>query len=186
MSHILTTVRLVLATMFICSVCYTVAVLCIANAVTPWTAQGSILTNQAGDVIGSAQIAQAFTQPQYFWPRLSAVDYNAAATGGSNLSPANPKLIERLRPVLDRYGADAGKPLPADLATASGSGLDPHITLEAALYQAPRVARARGIGEETLMRWLNENAVRPGGLLGGAGLIHVLKTNLALDHGKVR
>lgn len=186
MNHVLTTLRLVAVTMLICCVCYTAAVWGIANAATPWTAQGSILTDSNGEVIGSAQVAQAFTQPQYFWPRLSAVDYNAAATGASNMSPANPKLAERLQPVLEQYGAGAANPLPADLATASGSGLDPHITLEAALYQAPRVAAARGLSEETLRQWLDERAARPGGVLGGARLIHVLETNLALDKGGVR
>ena len=186
MDHVLTTLRLVLVTMFICCVCYTAVVWSIANAATPWTAHGSILTDPNGQVIGSAQVAQAFTRPQYLWPRLSAVEYNAAASGGSNLSPANPKLIARLVPVLERYGANGEKPLPADLASASGSGLDPHITLDAALYQARRVAAARGLSEEALIQWLNERAVRPGGILGGARLIHVLETNIALDRGEVR
>ncbi len=89
-------------------------------------------------------LAQGFARPEYFWPRPSAVDYNASAAGGSNLSPTNPALRARAEEILART-AGGGKPLPADLVTASGSGLDPHITLEAASYQVQRVAAARGV-----------------------------------------
>ncbi len=186
MQHVITTIRLIGATMLVCCVGYTGLIWAIANAVTPWTAQGSMLTNDAGEIIGSDRIAQSFTQPHYFWPRPSAVDYNAAATGGSNLSPANPALVERLQPLLAAHGAGPDRPLPADLATASGGGLDPHITLEAALFQAPRVAAARGLDEARLKQWLTDNATTPGALLGSGPLVHVLNANIALDDGVVR
>ncbi|MBI2433218.1 MAG: K(+)-transporting ATPase subunit C [Candidatus Hydrogenedentes bacterium] len=185
MQHVITSVRLVVLTMLVCCAGYTAVIWGLAYAVTPWTAEGSLITDASGRVVGSARIAQEFTQARYFWPRPSAVGYNAAATGGSNLSPTNPKLVERLQPLLEAHGANAERPLPADLATASGSGLDPHITLAAARYQAPRVATARGLSEQELMQWLERRAETPGGLLGSGKLIHVLNTNLALDRGEV-
>lgn len=186
MSQIIVTFRLVAATMLACCVGYTALVWVFANAVSPWTAQGSLIENSLGEVVGSAHLGQGFDEPQYFRPRLSAVDYNAAASGGSNLSPANPRLAERLKAVLAYYGVGHGRPLPADLATASGSGLDPDITLEAALHQAARVARARGLAEATLVAWLKFKAFRPGGLPGLGQLVRVLEVNRALDQGEVR
>lgn len=186
MNHVIVALRLVAVTMAVCCIGYTLVIWAIANTVTPWTAKGSLLTNDAGDVVGSASLAQAFTKPQYFWPRPSAVNYDASATGGSNLSPANPKLVERLLPILEANGVGPEHPLPVDMATASGSGMDPHITLEAALFQAPRIAQARGISEEALRKWLADHAETPGGILGSGSLVNVLESNLALDKGEVK
>lgn len=186
MRHIVTTFRLIGVTMFVCCIGYTTLIWAIANAVTPWTARGSLFTNDTGEIIGSALLAQPFTEPRYFWPRPSAVDYNASATGGSNLSPASPALVARLQPLIEAHAATPDRPLPADLATASGGGLDPHITLEAAVYQVPRVANARHLDEAVLERWLKDHAETPGGILGSGPLVHVLRTNIALDRGEVR
>lgn len=183
MTHLVATLRLVAVTMLVCCVGYTAVIWTVANTLTPWTAAGHLLTNEAGETVGSRQIAQAFTQPEYFWPRLSAADYDASATGGSNLSPANPELVERLQPVLEAHGAEPGRPLPADLATASGSGMDPHILLDSAIYQAARVARARGLDEQALVQWLRNHADRPGAFLGSGAIVNVLETNIALDKG---
>ena len=137
--------RLMLVSAVILCVLYPLSILAVGRTFAPWTAQGSLLTNEQGQVVGSAQIAQAFTRPEYFWPRPSAVDYKADATGGSNLSPAGEALRQRALESLKILNATPQRKVPADLVTASGSGMDPHITLRAAHWQAERVARARGL-----------------------------------------
>ena len=148
MKNVLTSLRLVILSVLVCCVVYPAAMLAFGQIAMPWKADGSLLTNEQGQVIGSAQLAQGFTRPEYFWPRPSAVDYDASATGGSNLSPANPKLTQRAEGIIKHYGLKDGQRIPADLVTASGSGMDPHITLEAARFQVPRVAAARGLSED--------------------------------------
>jgi K+-transporting ATPase ATPase C chain len=183
LTELVTSLRCAAVSLLICGVAYPFLIFVFAQGFTPWTANGSLLANKQGRIIGSALIAQGFSRPEYFWPRPSAVDYNAAATGGSNLSPANPKVADRARGIIERYGLHEGQRIPADLVTASGSGMDPHITLEAARLQIPRVATARGV----TTRWL-ENQIADAGEMplpsswGGQPLINVLKLNLALDH----
>jgi K+-transporting ATPase ATPase C chain len=137
-------------------------------------AQGSLIS-RGGKVIGSELIGQSFDQPQYFWPRPSATGpkpYNAEASSGSNLGPLHPDLK---KPV-------AG--MPRDLWTASGSGLDPHISPEAARYQAGRVAGTRGMSLEAVGRFIAESTEgRQWGVL-GEERVNVLKLNLALDQRK--
>lgn len=132
-------------------------------------------------------IGQPFDDPKYFWGRLSATSpfpYNGAASSGSNLGPLNADLVKAARARIDALrAADPGNaaPIPVDLVTASGSGLDPHISVAAALYQVPRVARARGIGEDqvrALVARFTEG--RQFGIL-GEPRVNVLKLNLALD-----
>jgi K+-transporting ATPase ATPase C chain len=133
--------RIVLATLAVCCLLYGSAVWAFAWAVAPVRAEGSLLRDGSGRVRGSELIAQAFTRPEYVWPRPSACGYNAASAGGSNLSPASPALRERAQTLVAKLGADGGRRLPADLAAASGSGLDPHITRAAADFHAGRVAQ---------------------------------------------
>jgi K+-transporting ATPase ATPase C chain len=142
-------------------------------------------------VIGSRLIAQPFSRPEFFWPRPSAVSYDASASGGSNLSANNPKLRDRVvqkLSELDKHPRDARKQVPADLVMASGSGLDPHITLMSAYYQLDRVADAwaKKTGKkpeevrteiETLLK---QKAAAPFGGLAGVKLINVLEVNLEL------
>lgn len=174
--------RIVFATMVVCCLLYGLFILGFAqSSPRPDLANGSLLRNAAGDVVGSELIAQGFSRPQYFWSRPSAVDYNAAAAGGSNLSPANPELRRRAQAIVARLGADNGHPLPADLATASGSGLDPQITLAAAKFQAARVAEARGLPIATVVGLLDRSATRPGGVFTPKPVINVLLVNLELD-----
>jgi K+-transporting ATPase ATPase C chain len=124
-------------------------------------------------------VAQSFSRPGYFWPRPSAVDYNASATGGSNLSPTDPRLAERARVILARLDVDES--VPADLVAASGSGLDPDVTERAARIQAPRVAAARGIDEALVRDRIDDVARFTGGIPLGERVVNVLELNLALD-----
>jgi K+-transporting ATPase ATPase C chain len=179
--QILASGRIVLVTMAVCCILYTLVILGIGQALRPYTASGSLIRNQQGATIGSELIAQKFSRPEYFWPRPSAVDYNAAASGGSNLSPTSPELRSRANTIITRTGAANGEKLPADLVTASGSGLDPHITLSAAEYQARRVASARGLSVNSVRKLLQEYAGRPGGAFSRDSLVNVLHVNMALD-----
>lgn len=176
---LLSSVRVVLATMLLCVAGYTAAVLGFAQAVVPGRAEGSLIRGEDGAVIGSRLVAQGFAEPGHFWPRPSAVSYDASAAGGSNLSPANPLLAERAAEEIARHGG--GGPIPADLVTASGAGLDPHVTLEGALFQVPRVAEARGIDPAELTDLVEAMAFAPGGPLTDGRIVSALELNLALD-----
>jgi potassium-transporting ATPase KdpC subunit len=177
----LTSVRIVLATMMMCCVFFTLTVLCVGQVFVPYTANGSLIQNGQGKTIGSERVAQGFSRPTYFWPRPSAVDYNASASGGSNLSPANPELRKRAKTILAGSVVKGAGPIPADLVTASGSGIDPHITLKGAQYQVERVASARGFSRKKVTDILEQYAIRSGGVLTPDPLVNVLITNMALD-----
>jgi K+-transporting ATPase ATPase C chain len=181
MSSLVTSLRLVVATMLVCVAGYTAVILALGQILTPDTANGSLIRREDGSIAGSRLIAQPFTRPEYFWPRPSAVDYNAAGAGGSNKSPTSADLTTRATDLIARYGASARRPLPAELAAASGGGLDPHITLRAALYQAERVAGARGVTPADVERLIQQRALRPGGALTPDRVVNVLELNLALD-----
>ena len=180
-NQLVTSVRVVVFTMLVCCGLYTLFVYAVGQALTPHTAEGSLVADAQGKVIGSELIAQKFTRPEYFRPRPSASDYNAAGTAGSNLSPTNPRLRERALEIIGLEGARADNPIPADLVTASGGGLDPHITLEAARYQAKRVAKARGLSDEEVMGIVENHALKSGGMLTPEPLVNVLLLNIELD-----
>lgn len=184
MSIVLSTLRIFAATLLVCVFGYTLVVLGVAQALTPASANGHLLTDAQGRVVGSRQIAQDFTSPRYFWPRPSAVDYNGEGAGGSNKSPTSPDLTERASETVARYGATPQRPLTADLAAASGAGLDPHISIEGAIYQVDRVAAARGIAPATVRSLVEARAARPGGPFTAGRIVNVLELNLALDAGR--
>jgi potassium-transporting ATPase KdpC subunit len=150
-------------------------------------ASGS-LVNVDGKVVGSSLLGQNFTDPQYFWPRPSAAGtegYDGLASGGSNLGPSNPKLIDGVEQRVAAYRSAnhlaAGEPVPVDAVTASGSGLDPDISVANARLQAPRVAAARGVAVGDVLTLVAANTrTRPWGIL-GEDAVNVLELNLALD-----
>lgn len=181
MSLIFASLRISVATIAVCVVAYTAVILGLAQGFTPDTANGSLITDESGTVVGSRLIAQAFERPEYFWPRPSAVDYNGAGAGGSNKSPTSDDLTERAEELIGRYGATPAAPLPPELAAASGAGLDPHISEHAARYQAPRVAGARGLPVADVEALIAELAFAPGGRIAPGRLLNVLELNLALD-----
>ncbi len=165
---------------------YPLAVTGLAQALFPHQANGSLIVKD-GQMLGSELVGQSFDDPKYFWGRLSATSpfpYNAAASSGSNLGPSNPGLRQAAQARINALRmADPTNttPIPVDLVTASGSGLDPHLSPAAALYQLPRVARARGLSEDQI-RTLVEQFTE-GRLCGifGEPRVNVLKLNLALD-----
>lgn len=165
---------------------YPLAVTGVAQLLFREPANGSLILRD-GKPVGSALIGQPFSDPKYFWSRPSATlpqPYNGLASAGSNLGPTHPALVEAAKARIEELRrADPGNdaPVPMDLVTASGSGLDPHISLAAAEYQLRRVARARGLDEERL-RALLEAQAEPRWLgLVGEPRVNVLQLNLALD-----
>lgn len=169
---LLGSLRFALASILVLCVGYTGLLLVGAAALAPRSRLGSLLEVD-GRIVGSSLIAQDFQRAEYLWPRPSAAGYAADAAGGSNLSPANPAITERAGQIIERLGGTTDAPVPADLVLASGSGLDPHITLEAALFQTARIAAARGVGIDSV-----ERAVRQASR---SGLVNVLLANIALD-----
>jgi len=173
--------RLFPFTVVICSGLYTVIVL-LAAQVVPYASSGSLIRSENGQVVGSELIAQQFTRPKYFWPRPSAVSWNAANAGGSNLSPASLAMRQKTEKLIAKFALKKGEKVPTDLVTASGSGLDPHISFEAAKFQVPRVAHARGLSVDQVMTVINNPANgRTTTPLLNESLVNVLQLNRSLD-----
>jgi K+-transporting ATPase ATPase C chain len=180
---------LLLALTVITGVAYPAAVTAIAQVAFPSQANGSMIVVD-GKTVGSSLIGQFFNNPKYLWGRPSAAGvtdenpggYDANASGGSNLGPTNQDLIDRVTAAVDAYRATNGDaPVPVDLVTTSGSGLDPEISPEAAEYQVARIASARGIGEDVVRAAIGRHTEQP--LFGflGKPRVNVLLVNLDLD-----
>ena len=167
---------------------YPASVTALAHLLFPEQSEGSLLPSPEGNAMGSRLIGQPFSDPKYFWGRPSATTPfpdNAAASSGSNLGPTNPALpdvVSARIAALRVYGPGNSAPIPVDLVTASGSGLDPHISPALAAYQLPRVARQRGMPAQALQELVAQHVEpRQFGFLGEAR-VNVLQLNLALDH----
>jgi K+-transporting ATPase ATPase C chain len=183
-------ISLLVAMTILLGIAYPLLITAIATLAFPYQAEGSLI-QEDGKLIGSTLIGQSFSDPKYFWGRPSATTpqpYNGLASGGSNLGPLNPALLDavkaRAKALYDADAdadADADKPIPVDLVTASGSGLDPDISIAAARYQAARVARARGLAVERVEALID--AHQEGRLFGfiGEQRVNALSLNLALD-----
>jgi K+-transporting ATPase ATPase C chain len=170
----------------ITGVAYPLLVTGIAQLAFPTQANGSLIEKD-GSIVGSSLIGQPFSDPKYFWGRLSAtgpVPYNGAASSGSNYGPLNDGLVEAVKGRIDALKSadpDNDRPIPVDLVTASGSGLDPHISPAAAEYQIRRVSRARNMPEATVRKLVAEHTRgRQLGFL-GEPVVSVLPLNLSLD-----
>jgi K+-transporting ATPase ATPase C chain len=163
---------------------YHVVLWAIGRAAFGAQAEGSLIRRPDGTIVGSRLIAQKFTRPEYFRPRPSAVDYNAASTGGSNYGPSNPDHLKAIRERLDAITRDEQVPaseVTSEMVTASGGGLDPHIPPAAAALQAGRVAAARGVPVDRIRDLVRTHTEPPvWGFLGRAR-VNVLELNLALD-----
>jgi K+-transporting ATPase ATPase C chain len=179
-----TSIRFTLVTVVLLGLGYPLVVTGIAAVFFPHKAAGSLILKD-GQVIGSDLLAQSFTSDRYFHPRPSAAGsgYDATASGGSNLAQSSKALVTRIQGEIDKLAAkNAGKPVPIDLVTTSGSGLDPDITPDAAYYQVARVAKARNTSEESLRTLIEQHITgRQLGLLGEAR-VNVLELNLDLDN----
>lgn len=185
-SHLRPALTLFIALSLITGIAYPLLVTAIAQGAFPVQAGGSLVVEE-GRIIGSTLIGQSFSAPRYFWGRPSATAptaYNAGASGGSNQGPSNPALAAAVKARVESLrAADPGStaPVPVDLVTASASGLDPHISVAAAEFQAGRVARARHLPVERVRALVAQHT--QGRLLGfiGEPRVHVLALNLALD-----
>lgn len=152
-----------------------------AQALLPWSAEGSLLRDESsGAVVGSLLVAQPFVRPEYLWPRPSACGYDASAPRGSGLCPASDELRGLAAARVAAFGAEGAKTLPADLVTASGSGLDPHLSWAAAKLQVERIAAARGLSPASVEQVLTVCSDRSGGPLSPGRLVNVLYANSVL------
>jgi len=192
MKNIITAIKSFIGFSILLGLVYPLAITGIAQATMPNKANGSLIKID-GKIVGSSLIGQKFDKPEYFYSRPSAVDYNASGSGGSNLGPSNKKLMEQvqgriakiipLTPTLSRKGrgGNSSPSIPADMVLTSASGLDPHISLENAEFQIPRIAKIRNIAEAKLQETINNNTDAEFiGIWGRKG-VNVLKLNIALD-----
>jgi K+-transporting ATPase ATPase C chain len=184
MQSLIASIRIAVVTMLICVLGYSVVVWSVGQVFTPDSAAGSLVRAADGTVIGSRLIAQKFEQPRNFWPRPSAAGkegFDATSAGGSNKSPTSEDLAIRAKELIARYSTVPERPLPAELVAASGSGLDPHISIRAALYQAERVAKARGLSLQRVEELIGRQVLSPGAWLTPDRLVNVLELNVAID-----
>jgi len=184
---IITSLRNILILWILTALIYPGVILGVGQIAFPYQANGSLITNAKKEIIGSSLIGQTFTGEEYFWSRPSVVNYsegkvgaNTGVSGGSNLAPDNPELLERIAQEAQRLESEGVKPT-ADLLYTSGSGLDPHITPEAAQAQIQRVATTRNLSTEQLKTLIAKNTDHRFLRIFGEPGVNVVKINLALD-----
>jgi K+-transporting ATPase ATPase C chain len=182
--YFLPAIKMLLLTMILFGIIFPLLIVGIAKVIAPNEGKGkTVILN--GQIIGFELIGQSFTSDSYFNSRPSAVNYNAAATGGSNKGPNNSEYLkvveERISDILAKNPAIKKEQIPVDLITSSGGGLDPHISVQAALIQIPRIAKIREMNVNELKQLVNTHTERPLFGLFGTSRINVLNLNLALD-----
>jgi len=184
-SHILPAIKLTLCCLLLLAALYPLAMFGIGKAVAPNGGKGEVIEAN-GRVVGYARVGQNFSDDRYFWSRPSAVGYNAAGSAGSNKGPSNPDYLATVQARLDTFlvhnpGVRANQ-VPSELVTASGSGLDPHLSPQGALVQVARIAKVRKLNAEDLELLVAQKTEQP--LLGlfGTARVNVLELNLALDN----
>lgn len=182
LKHIRPAIAALLLMSLTTGILYPLTVTAVAQLVFADQANGSLVRDASGQIRGSTLLAQPFDGPQWFQPRPSAADYATVASGASNLAPSNPQLLEQVRANASRWNASRwnatpDQPVPMELVTTSGSGLDPNLTLAAARYQLPRVAAARGLASAQLEQLIQANLEAP---LVGPAVVNVLALNLAM------
>ncbi|NGZ77245.1 potassium-transporting ATPase subunit KdpC [Saccharibacillus alkalitolerans] len=177
--------RTIFAVAIVCCVVYNVAVWAVAQAAAPDKANGSLIENAEGQVVGSRLIGQEFTEPGYFRGRVSSIGYDANGSGSPNYAPSNPDLLSRAEESVAAWQAENPdvpvSELPIDLITNSGSGLDPHISPAAAEAQIPRVSAATGIAADKLQKMIEANTQGRSLGLFGAPVVNVLELNLEVQ-----
>lgn len=182
MKNLITAILMTIVTTILLGLVYPLVVTGLAQVIFPDNANGQLIRDLDGAIVGSRLIGQSFSSAGYFRSRPSAASYDASASSGSNLGPTNQKLIDRVKTDVEKLQAEnSGKPVPIDLVTTSASGLDPHISPAAADFQLPRVARERGMSEDELRRIVAAHTEgRQFGFL-GEPRVNVLELNLDLD-----
>lgn len=188
-THLLPALKLTLVCLVLLSGIYTIVLWGIAQVIAPNNGKGEVV-NYVNDnnslKYGFANVGQSFTNDKYFWSRPSAVNYNGAGSGGSNKGPSNPDYLKTVQGRIDTFllknPTVKKSDVPADIVTASGSGLDPNISVQAALVQVPRIAKTRNISDEKLIALVNEHTEKPLLRLFGTSRVNVLKLNIALDN----
>lgn len=182
-SQLLTALRAAMVFLVLCGLLYTGVATFLGGLLFPHQATGSLIERN-GEIVGSSLVGQPFESQKYFYGRPSAANYDPTATGGSNLAPSNPELRERAHGDSKRIQAKEGvsaSRIPVDLLAASGAGLDPHISPAATRLQAPRVAAARGLPEQTVLAAIERQIQGPQWGVFGQSRVNVLLLNLALD-----
>ncbi|MBL7699441.1 MAG: potassium-transporting ATPase subunit KdpC [Chitinophagaceae bacterium] len=179
-TYFFTSVRMTVVMIALCCIVYFSIVGAIGK-ITPGNGGGKKVMVD-GKVVGYELIGQKFTDDKYFWGRPSAVDYNAAGSGGSNKGPSNPDYLKIVQERIDSFlvhnpGVTKNQ-VPAEMVTASGSGLDPHISPQSALVQVKRIASGRKVDEQKIVELINQHTTEP---LFGPAVVNVLKLNIALD-----
>lgn len=183
-SYLLSVVRLSAVLMILCGIIYPLASTALAQVLIPSQANGSLLKNKEGKVIGSELIGQNFSNPALFHGRVSSIEYKAEASGSNNYGPSNPDMLKRTSDFIAQWKIDNPEvpihELPIDLVTNSGSGLDPHISPAAALVQIPRISGLTGVPSETLKELVKEHTEGRDLGLFGEKRVNILKLNMAL------
>ncbi|CAG7649293.1 potassium-transporting ATPase subunit KdpC [Paenibacillus allorhizosphaerae] len=178
-------IRISLVFIVLCGIVYPLVCTGLAQVLFPGRANGSLIQNSKGEVVGSELIGQKFTDPKYFQGRVSSIDYKAEASGTNNYAPSNPDMLKRTQESIEEWKKNNPdvpvSRLPIDLITNSGSGLDPHITPASAKAQVPRISKLTGISSSQLEQLINANTEGRDLGLFGEPRVNVLKLNLALD-----